>query len=344
MNYVGVDLHKETSWFCVLDSKGKKVSSKNVSNNVEILKKYFKSIPKPFKLAVETTYNWYFMLDMAEIYAEKIYLANSYELKAFAKRNKKTDKIDAKLIASILHKGFLPTVTIPNKNTRETREFLNYRVKLVTDRSRNIFRLKALLDKLGLDSTGDFTTYKALDLIEAKNISETYTNLIQKYCDRISFLTNKLSEIEKEVNQLAKYDLDVQNLLTIPGIGPFSALLIKAEIIDINRFKSFDRLCSYAGLAPRVSASANKIHHGSLNKNRRKNLQWILLENAYHFIKADPQRFRKFEILKKRKGHNTAKVNFAREFLKVVYHVLKEHRPYFKTKIQSIETIALKGV
>lgn len=344
MNYVGVDLHKETSWFYVLDSKGKKISSKNVTNKIEILKDYFKRIPKPFKLAVEATYNWYFFIDLAEQYAKEVYLANSYELKAFAKRHKKTDKIDARLIATVLYKGFLPTVTIPNKHTREIREFLNYRIKIVTDRSRNIFRLKSLLDKLGFDSSGDFTTYKALHAIKTKKIGDIYVNLIKKYCGLIAHLTKKLAEIEKEINLLARYDLDTKNLLTIPGIGNFSALLIKSEIIDINRFKSFNRLCAYAGLAPRVSASANKIYHGNLNKNRRKNLQWILIENAYHFIKADKTRFKKFEFLKKRKGHNTAKIIFARGFLKVVYHILKEQRPYFETKIQSVAATALIGV
>jgi len=89
MNYVGVDLHKETSWFYILDSKGKKLDSKNLTNNIDELKEYFKTIPKPFTLAVESTYNWYFFVDLAEQYAQKVFLANPYELKAFAKRHKK---------------------------------------------------------------------------------------------------------------------------------------------------------------------------------------------------------------------------------------------------------------
>ena len=80
MYYVGVDLHKETSWFYIVDSQSKKYDSKNIQNKPEILKRYFEQIPKPFTLAVEA------------IYKRKVFLANSYELKAFAKRHKKTDK------------------------------------------------------------------------------------------------------------------------------------------------------------------------------------------------------------------------------------------------------------
>jgi transposase len=220
-------------------------------------------------------------------------------------------------------------------------------MKIVIDRTRNISRLKALLDKCGHASSGDFTTYVALERIRVEGLPDVYVGLIQKYRDLISHLTKKIHEVNKEIDELSQYDLDVMNLMSIPGIASFSANLIKSEIIDIKRFSSFNRLCAYAGLAPRVSASANKIYHGALNVNRRKNLQWILLENVYHFIKSDPKRLDKFETIKKRKGHNTAKVILARDFLKIVYHVLKEHRPYVPSgemKIQSVAATALLRV
>ena len=124
LSYVGVDLHKQQSWFYIMTESGKKVSSKSIANSPEKLKQYFATIPKPFLLAVEATYNWYFFVDIAEEYAEEVYLANSYELKAFAKRHKKTDKIDARLIADVLRKGYLPTVTIPNREIRQLKEIL----------------------------------------------------------------------------------------------------------------------------------------------------------------------------------------------------------------------------
>lgn len=348
MYYVGVDLHKETSWFYTVDDNGKKISSKNISNKPEILKRYFEQIPKPFTLAVEATYNWYYFVDIAEQYAENVFMANSYELKAFAKRHKKTDKIDARLIANILQKGFLPVVTIADQQTRQIRELLRYRINLINDRSRNIYRLKALLDKLGLDSNGDFTTYKRLKNIATDKMPIIYVNLVRNYIERITDLTKKRLVIEKEVIAISYKDPDMLNLMSLPGIGPFSAALIKSEIIDISRFATFNRLCAYAGLAPRVSASANKTFHGPLNINRRKYLQWILLENAFHFIKAIPKIEEKYIELKQRKGHNTAKVASAREMLKVIYHVLKEQRPFYFDKkepeIQSVAATALCGV
>ena len=348
MNYVGVDLHKEQSWFYVMDKSGKRISSKSISNKPEVLNKYFTTIPKPFKLAVESTYNWYFFVDIARQYAQEVLLANSYELKAFAKRHKKTDKIDSRLIADVLRKGYLPTVTIADKNTRRMKEILHYRMKLTQDRSRNIYRIKNLLDKLGQDSTGDFTTYKRIRAIKTDHLSVFYQKALLGYIEQIEFINIKIRQTKKFIQEQADKDADIRNIIVVPGLDYFSAALIKSEIICINRFSTFSRLCAYAGLAPRVSQSGNKAaKHGSLNINRRKYLQWIILEVSIHFIKASKKRTECYKSLKKRKGANTAKVIFARKMLKVIYHIFKEKRPYYaekETKIQLAATTALCGV
>jgi len=332
MHYVGVDLHKEQSWFYVIDEYGTKFDSKSIPNSPESLKKYFETIPKPFILAVESTYNWYFFVDIAEIYAKKVYLANSYELKAFAKRHKKTDKIDALLIADVLRKGYLPVVTIPDKETRRTRETLNYRMNLVKDRSRNIFRLKNLLDKLGEDSTGNFTTYKQLHEIPQEHLMPDYQKIISGYAEKIENFTREIYLNKTLIKERALNDEDVINLVSIPGLDYFSATLIKTEIMDVSRFASFNRLCAYAGLAPRIHQSANKTIHGPLNINRRKNLRWILLEVVFHFIRTIPKNTEKYSAIKRKKGANTAKVVLARDMLKIIYHILKEKRPFYINK------------
>ena len=72
MNYVGVDLHKERSWFYVTNEQGKRIDSQSIANLPEVLRAYYKTLPRPFTLAVETTYNWYYFVDLAEEYADKV--------------------------------------------------------------------------------------------------------------------------------------------------------------------------------------------------------------------------------------------------------------------------------
>jgi transposase len=330
MHTVGSDLHKENTLFHVLDEKGNMCDSKIIPNSPESLEKYFMTVPKPFILAVETTYNWYFFVDIAEKYADKVYLADSYAVKAFAKRHKKTDKIDAKLIATLLYKGYLPTVTIADKATRNTRELLRYRISIVHDRIRMIARLKTLLDKLGENSSFNLATYKGLEAITYDHLPINYQEIISGYKDSIKHLTEKLYHIEAVIKDHAVNDTDIMNLKTIPGLGYFGASLVKSEVIDIARFSSFDKLCAYAGLAPRVMQSGNTLVHGPLNINRRKHLRWILVETVWHFIKSSSRWSRLYKTLAKQKGFGTAKVIMARHMLKVIYHVLKERRPFYQ--------------
>jgi len=345
MNYVGVDLHKECSWFYVMDELGNKLDSKSISNQPDMLKHYLSAIPQPFSLAVEATYNCYFFMDIAKMYTDKAYLANSYELKAFAKRHKKTDKIDAKLIADVLRKGYLPVVTMPDEATRKIRSILRYRMNLVAERTRNITSLKAFLDKIGEDSTGDFTTHKRLGELNYSHLAIEYQKVIGGYIKRIDSVTSHIAETERFLKERASLDKDILNLISIPGLDYFSAALIKSEIIDINRFSSFGRLCAYAGLAPRVSQSANKLTHGPLCSNRRKYLQWIILEVVWHFIRKQQDKLAKYEGIAKRKNTNTAKVAIARDMLKIIYCILKEKRPFYQEcKIRSVATPALCGV
>ena len=340
MNYIGVDLHKHNSYFYMLDKNGNKVLNKRIPNNINQLKQFFSELEKPFKLAVETTYNWYFFVDLAEEYADDVYLANSYELKAFAKRNKKNDKIDARLIAELLHQGYLPIVYIADKQTRKMRELLRYRMRTVGDRTRVIVRFKSFLDKLGYDSSGDYTTYKKLGEITPSNFDKPYDVIVSHYLDRIYYLNKHLKQLEKKLEEITIQDKRIDYLLSIPGLGLFSSALILYEIITIERFSTFNRLCSYAGLAPRVSSSDKKIYYGQLSKNRVKHLQWILLENVYHFMRMVPGKKERYEQIKKRKNANIAKVALARDMLKIIYKVLKENRYYCYKKDNKIQSAA----
>jgi len=338
MYSVGIDLHKERAWYCVFNAQGRQVSHGSLPASSELFKKFFAELPRPFKMAVEATYNWYYVIDIAEEHAAEVNLADSYQVKAFAKRHKKTDKIDARLITWLLHRGDLPTVAIPDKETRKRREVLRYRMRVVADKTRNIVRLKALLDKVGLKGTGDFNTAKRRDEIRRMSVPAPYGEIVQHYLARIDQLCAEVKEVNTLITTLAKKDDDVVNIMSIPGFDHFSALLIKAEIFDIHRFRSFSRLCAYSGLAPRVHGSGGHYYHGPLNTNRRKHLQWILLENAWHTMRKIPRLEQKYMAIKKRKGSNTAKVAVARDVLKIIYHVLKEKRPFYPEIIISNRT------
>jgi transposase len=123
-------------------------------------------------------------------------------------------------------------------------------------------------------------------------------------------------------------------LMTIPGIGHYSAVLIVSEIGDINRFPDSNHLCSYAGLIPSTHSSGGITYHGAITKTGSKHLRWIMLECVYSHIRTDKNSniTLHYRRLSKSKGNSKAAVAAASKLLKVVYWVLKDRRKYV-TKI-----------
>lgn len=210
-----------------------------------------------------------------------------------------------------------------------------------------------MLDKLGMVAEGNYNTKKKREEVIRQPLEEPYGRIVRGYVARIERLSGEIREVENRIAEVARGDSDTACLRSLPGLDFFSALLLKAEIIAIERFLSFSRLCAFCGLAPRVHASGRHCYYGPLNRNRNKYLRWILLENVHHAIRKIPRLERKYEAIKRRKGSNTAKVAVARDYLKLIYHVLKEKRPWYpeeeyrarcSVRCQSAEAPALSGV
>ena len=134
---------------------------------------------------------------------------------------------------------------------------------------------------------------------------------------------------------MAEEDPDTLLLMTVPGMGYYSALLTKSEIGDVRRFRSAKQLCSYAGLVPSTYASGNTCFHGHITKQGSRWLRWILVEAAIHALKR-PGVLRRFYFkVERKKGGQIAKVAAARKLLEWIYHILRDGRTY-----QEMEKIA----
>jgi len=136
--------------------------------------------------------------------------------------------------------------------------------------------------------------------------------------------------VSKEIGTLAKEDEMASLLMTIPGIGYYSALLIVSEIGDINRFPDSHHLCSYAGLIPSTHSSGGITYHGSITKIGSKYLRWIMLECVHTHIRTNKNSniSQFYTRLAKSKGNSKAAVAAASKLLRIVYCVMKEKRNY----------------
>ena len=152
--------------------------------------------------------------------------------------------------------------------------------------------------------------------------------LVESHLRIMEAINQEISTTNDMVKEIYEKDKDARLLATIPGIGVTLAVLISTEIDGIDRFPSVSKFCSYAGLVPSTHSSGGKTYHGKITSEGNRWIRWALVEAAVPASYADAEIKKRIDTLRKTKGANVAKTAIARWLLKVVYHVLKERRPY----------------
>jgi len=338
MTYLGIDLHKKYSYVTRMTHEGEILAQERIEHNPEELGAFVQSLNKDDKIAVEATCNWYYLYELLEEKAPDISLAHPLKTRAIAEARIKTDKIDSKILAHLLRADLLPESYIPSREIRDLREFLRYRASLVRFRTQLKNKIHAILSKNGTSSPfSDLFGKSGLQFLRETELRPCYRNAINGYLIIMEQLNHLLQEISDEIDQIAKYDNQAQILMSMPGIGCYSALLILSEIGDITRFPDAKHLVSYAGLAPSVRSSGGKTHYGHITKQGSRWLRWILVESSHHAVRGS-LRFRQlYQRLSRKHGGNTARVAVAREMLCVIYHMLTKGEKFRDKKQQSQE-------
>lgn len=191
------------------------------------------------------------------------HLANPLEAK---RRMGKTDALDAKGLAILLHNGTLPESWIPPGELRDRRELLRTRMALRDLRSSLKHRIHAAIDRYGLQATGisDLFGVRGRVYIDT-TLDKLPHDTAAMICVQLTSLDQlevQVEDIEDRIADALKPSPEVRLLRTIPGIGEILAPLVWLEIGEVERFPRTENLASYAGLVPRIIASGGRIRHG----------------------------------------------------------------------------------
>ena len=324
MNYIGVDLHKKYSYVTRMTQEGEILDHGRVEHNPESLSTFVQSINRDDSIAVEATCNWYYFYELVENQTPNISLAHPLKTRIIAEARVKTDKIDSKTLAHLLRADLLPESYIPTRETRDLREKLRYRASLVKIRTQLKNKIHAILSKNGILSPfSDLFGKGGLQFLNSIKLRPSYRQALDGYLEVIEQLNTLIQHVSAEIDQVAELDEQAMLLMSIPGIGPYSAMLILAEIGDIHRFPDAKRLVSYAGLAPGVHSSGGKTRHGRITKQGSRWLRWILTEASHHVSKTK-RLAPLYNRVRKKHGKNAAKIAVARKLLCIIYHLLTE--------------------
>lgn len=334
--YIGVDYHKRYSHMVVQNQQGKVLRSGQVMNGMDAVKRFL----SPFSdqkthAVVEATRNWTVMYDWLEAVCDDVVLANPLKVKAIAEAKIKTDKIDATILAHLLRADLMPTAHVPGQFARALRSALRERMYFVRMRTMIKNRVHTIFDRYPeeakpLKPQTDLFGKAGREQLKQMNLSEVDRILVDRECDFIDELNKYIKATEGTIKSLVKSRSDIKRLMSIPGVGEFTAWLLVAELDQIERFRNAKKLAAYAGLVPSTHSSGGKTFHGRIIKGGNKYIRWAMIEAIVPAIRVDEELRGDYERIKAKKGYNKAKVAVARKLLTIVYHVLKEKRHYKK--------------
>jgi len=338
VRYIGADVHKNYTLFAVLTQEGKVEQRTRVENDGQALREFLGELSKPAHLVVEAGYHWQPFYEVVEELGFEVSLAHPLKVKMIAEARIKTDTIDATALAHLLRLNYLPTAYIPPREVRDLRETLRHRARLVKTQTMVKNRIHALLAKNGIRRRfSDLFGKAGRHFLKALHLRPCYQLALKQLLALLDTLGGLIQEVTEVIEEEAKATPEARLLATIPGIGYYSALLILAEIGDINRFPNGKKLCSWAGLVPSTHSSGGRTYHGHLTKQGSRWLRWILTQAVPHAARGSSQLGALYQRVARRGGRNAAKMAVARQMLMIIHRMLVRGEP-FRDRPDSVGT------
>jgi len=186
-----------------------------------------------------------------------------------------------------------------------------------------------LLDRYGFRREfSDLFGKAGLEWLRRVELKPLDMHLLDSFIEQVKCLERLMRNVDVEIGRRASLDEDVRLLLSLTGVGVYSALLIKSEIGDIRRFPNYKKLVSWAGLAPSLYQSGSVERHGRITKQGSRLLRWVMVECSRIAVQYDARLCEFYERVKRRRGEQKALVAVACKMLKIIWFMLTRREPY----------------
>jgi transposase len=323
--YVGIDVHRKRSQVAVVGEDGKVQLNRNVVNGQEQVLRLIGGLPAGTPVAFEAAYGWGWLVQLLEDYGFDPHMVHPLRCKAIASARLKNDKVDAAILAQLLRADLLPEAWIAPQPVRQLRAQLRHRASLVRLGTQLRNRIHAVAADFGYDRPGSYWTGPGRGWLAELDLPPVSREIVTDCLASIDALAPVIDRLDGELHQRARADPRVKILMTLPGVGEFTALVLLAEIGDIGRFGSARKLASWAGLTPTVRGSDLTVRHGHISKQGSAWLRWVM-NQAAQTAKRSPEFSASYAAIAKRRGKKIATIAIARKLLTRAYHLLAEEQ------------------
>jgi len=326
MIYVGLDVHKESIQAAAVDRKGKLLFNEKIPHDTESVTEMVSKLPKA-RYVMESSSVWYGLYrHMTDTLGLDVILSNPYATKVIATSLKKTDRIDAHKLANLLRGGYIAGCYVPDAGIVDYRQLTRHHSKIMRTRARMKNYIHGITLQAGFKSKAPYP-FSPAHIAELEAMGDYR---IDSYLREINLQNRELAEADAMVREAVRNNPEARLLTSIPGVGPYTALVLVAEIGDVSRYADSHKLCAYAGIVPSVRNSADTVHHGRITKWGSHMMRWVLVEAVHtHARCAKGSSVTAFyRRLAKTRGTSKAAVAAASKLLRVIYWMLKEKREF----------------
>jgi transposase len=330
MNYSGIDLHSNNSVIVVSDETDHVLCQRRVPNDLAVVLRTL----EPYRqgivgVVVESTYNWYWLVDGLQAAGYTVHLANTAAMNRYEGLKYGDDETDAAYLAQLLRLGILPTGYICPIEQRGLRDLARKRLQLSRSRTQHILAVESNVAR----QTGGRIASRAVKELTEETVKELglIENVRFALAANVAVIQTLNAQIKKleghlctQVHPQAEFKL----LTTAPGIGEILATTIMLETVSVERFAGVGNYASYARCVNSKRVSNGKKKGEGNVKNGNRYLAWAFVEAAHFARRYCPQAQRFYERKKTRTNNIVATKALAHKLARACYHMMKERQPF----------------
>ena len=336
MLHAGLDLSRKKLDICLLGDDGEHLDQLAVSPDVDSLRILARRIEEvhrqPVCAVIESMTGARIVHDTLEAEGWSVEIADAQKVKGVAPLAVKADQIDSKVLAVLSHRDLVPAIWLPDPAVREERELARFRLHLVKHRSMLKNRIHSTLINFGRPCpVSDLFGVEGRELLAELEVPEPWRGNVAASLALIDDLEARIDDANRRLKEGHADHPYIPLLLSAPGIGWVLAFTIAAEIGQIERFASPEKLTGYTGLCPRVRQSGESDRRGPLSKHGPRYLRWALLEATMHALghPAYAERYQRTKRrLGKQRGAKVAQVDIARKLTVAIWHMLTRNESF----------------
>ena len=332
--YGAIDLHSTNNVTVVIDEQDRVVYQKRLPNDLALMLKELSVYQSELQgMVVESTYNWYWLVDGLMAQGYKLHLANTAAIQQYEGLKYTDDHSDARWLAHLLRLEVLPQGYIYPRAERPVRDLLRKRSQMVRHRTIHLLSIQNLLTR----NTGSSLSANRVKGLDVQQVDELLAEpdlalAVKANLSVMSSADQQVELLEQTVTQRVKLRAQFSFLKTVPGIGEILALTIMLETGDIRRFFSVGNFASYCRCVGSQKISNGKKKGQGNTKNGNKYLAWAFVEAAHFAIRYN-SKIKSFYQRKKAKTKIVVAIKaVAHKLCRACYYIMRDQIAFDMSK------------